>query len=262
MVANDTLHYLRIVLTKPIQKVFHAIEKQASITRFHRDPILGGHCGQKRLLSKLRSYFFWNNMRKDVAKFLKSCHECQVNKAKPKNVEPLRITPSPLKAFDIVIIDTIGPFPKTSSENMYAVTLECELTKYVVTAAMPNKEAKTLVRAIFENFILIYGPMKEIRTDMGTEYVNETMTELNKLFNIKHETSTSYRPQTVGTVEGNHRVINEYLRSYIQDCNVDWDDWLKYFTYLLPHPQFTIIVHLNSFLPKDLHYQMTFWMHI
>uniref|UniRef100_A0A1Y1L2Y9 RNA-directed DNA polymerase n=2 Tax=Photinus pyralis TaxID=7054 RepID=A0A1Y1L2Y9_PHOPY len=142
IVANDTLHNLQIVLTKPIQKVFDATEKQALITRFHRDPILGGHCGQKRMLSKLRSYFFWNSMRKDVVKFIKACHECQVNKAKPKNVEPLCITPSPLKAFDIVIIDTIGPFPKTSSGNVYAVTLECELTKYVIMQPCQIKKQK------------------------------------------------------------------------------------------------------------------------
>jgi hypothetical protein len=46
--------------------------------------------------------------------------------------------------------------------------MECELTKYLVTVPIPNKEAKTVASAIFENFILVYGPMKEIRTDMGT----------------------------------------------------------------------------------------------
>jgi transposase InsO family protein len=65
--------------------------------------------------------------------------------------------------------------------------------------------------------------MKEIRTDMGTEYINETLTELNKLFDINHMMSTPYRPQTVGTVERNHRVLNEYLRMYINDYIIDWD---------------------------------------
>jgi hypothetical protein len=44
-------------------------------------------------------------------------------------------------------------------------------------------------------------------------------------------TSTPYRPQTVGTVERNHRVLNEYLRMYINDYIIDWDTWMKYFTY-------------------------------
>jgi hypothetical protein len=230
-ITNNTLKSLKILLTKPIEKICETTKKQELITKFHRDPILGGHCGKKRLLTKLRSYYYWKNMQKDIAKFVKTCHECQVNKAKVKNIEPMCITPSPQNAFDIVIIDTIGPFIRTSSGNAYAVTMECELTKYLVTVPIPNKEAKTVANAIFENFILVYGPMKEIRTDMGTEYINETLTELNKLFDINHMTSTPYRPQTVGTVERNHRVLNEYLRMYINDYIIDWDTWMKYFTY-------------------------------
>lgn len=107
----------------------------------------------------------------------------------------------------------------------------CDLTKYLVVTPIPNKEAKTVARAIFEHFILIYGPMRQIVTDMGTEYKNELMSELCKLLKITHNTSTAYRHQTVGTIERNHRVFNEYVRAYISECLEYWEDYIKYFAF-------------------------------
>jgi hypothetical protein len=57
-ITNNTLKSLKILLTKPIEKIYEATKKQELITKFHRDPILGGHCGKKRLLTKLRSYYY------------------------------------------------------------------------------------------------------------------------------------------------------------------------------------------------------------
>lgn len=143
--------------------------------------------------------------------------------------EPMKITPTPQKPFDVVQIDTIGPFQKSFHSKEYAVTLICDLTKYLVAIPVANKEANTIARAIFEDFILIYGTPKTILTDCGTEYRNEIIRELCKLTNTQHNFSTPYHHQTLGGVERNHRVLNEYLRAY--DSNIDWDAQLKYFSY-------------------------------
>lgn len=56
----------------------------------------------------------------------------------------------------------------------------CDLTKFLVTVPVPNKMAKTIAKAIMEHFILGYGPMKQFRSDMGTEYKNELISEIYK----------------------------------------------------------------------------------
>ena len=140
-------------------------------------------------------------------------------------------TPTPPNAFDIVSIDTIGPFLRSDAGNTYAVTMQCELTKYVIITPIPNKEACTVAKAIFENFILILGPMKEIRTDMGTEYKNQLFGNLSKLLNISHKTSIPYHSQSIRGCERNHRVLNEYIRMYINVTQTDWDVWTRYFTF-------------------------------
>jgi len=39
---------------------------------------------------------------------------------------PITITDIPINAFDRVIVDTIGPLPKSDNSNEYAATLICD----------------------------------------------------------------------------------------------------------------------------------------
>lgn len=229
--GNNIMKQLTILLCNSPEIITSNAKKDELIEKFHNDPLYGGHCGQKRLLKKLKSSYTWKHMSRDVANFCKKCHKCQVNKATARHMEPFVLTPTPQKAFDIVCIDTIGPFQKSNLGNVYAVTIQCELTKYVVIQPIPNKEASTVAKAIFENFILIYGPMREIRTDLGTEYKNELFQNISKLLNISHNMSTAYHSQTIGGCERNHRVLNEFMRMYVNESGTDWDVWTRFFSF-------------------------------
>lgn len=66
---------------------------------------------------------------------------------------------------------------------------------------MPNKGAKTIAKAIFENMILIYGLKKSIKNDLETEYNNSIVEELCDLLNIKHSFSMEYHHGTLGSIE-------------------------------------------------------------
>ncbi|XP_067633073.1 retrovirus-related Pol polyprotein from transposon 412 isoform X3 [Eurosta solidaginis] len=248
--GNKILKHLEIVLTEPVETVTDEDKKQQLITIYHTDPILGGHFGSKKVYAKLRTKYYWKGMTRDIAKFVKNCEKCLLNKVKPKTKENLVLTETPCKPFDIVVIDTIGPLPQSDNGNKFAVTIICDLSKYLVTIAIPDKSAKTVASAIFENFILIYGIMKTIKTDLGTEYKNEIFSELTKLLKIEHKFSTAYHHETLGTVERNHRVFNEYLRSFLNPNFSDWDVYLKYFTFL--HNTTTNTVFDNKFSPYEL----------
>lgn len=159
------------------------------------------------------------------------------------------ITRTPQNAFDVMIIDTIGPLPTSNVGYKYAVTMICDLTKYLITAPIVNKTAKEVAKAIFENLVLVYGPVREIRTDKGTEYNNEIMTELCKLLKIEHKTSTSYHHESVGSIERNHRTLNEYIRSYIKDMS-NWNEYLSYFTFCYNTTQNSVFNH--DYSPYEL----------
>lgn len=201
------------------------------LTKFHDDPIEGGHTGISRTQSKIKRFYYWPQMTKTISKYVKTCLKCQQAKITTHTKTPLTLMPTPATAFDTVLIDTIGPLPKSEDGNEYAVTIICDLTKFLVTIPTPNKSAKTVAKAIFESFVLKYGPMKTFITDQGTEYKNSLMNELCKYMHIENLTSSAHHHQTLGTIERSHRTFNEYIRSYISVDKSDWDIWLPYFTY-------------------------------
>jgi len=230
-VATKILKNLKIIVTQPSKKVDDPEERKFLLDKFHNDLLVGGHPGQKRLYSKLRRSYHWKNMAKDVAIFVKSCDKCFLNKVKIGTREPLCLTKTPQKPFEKIVIDTIGPLEMSESGNQYSVTMICDLTKYVITGSVPNKEAKTVARAIMNNLILIYGIPREILTDLGTEYKNSILAELTEMLKISHSFATPHRHQTVGSIERNHRSFNEYLRIYLPNSGPTWDEFLKYFTF-------------------------------
>lgn len=243
------LKLLQIVIIPAAEVINDEDKKKEIMTHFHNDPIFGGHMGKKKMYAKIRSKFYWKNMSTEIAKFIQSCEICHLTKPKSKIKAPMVITPTPQSIFDTVIIDTIGPLPMSENGNLYAVTMICDFSKYLVSVAIPNKEAKTVAKAIFENFILIYGIMKEIRTDCGTEYKNQIVSELCKLLKIEHSFSLPYRHESVGSIERNHRFYNQYIRAYIEDM-IQWEEFLKYFTFcynISPHSSFN-----NRFTPYQL----------
>lgn len=229
--GQEILTFTKVALTNAIKRVVSKEEQQKLVSNYHKDELMGGHCGRNRLYAKLRSKFFWKGMSKDVASTIRTCPKCQLTKINTHTKEKMEITATPQRAFDVVIVDTIGPLSKSICGNQYAVTLMCDLTKHLTIVPIPNKEAKTVAKAIFENFILVFGVMKNMRTDLGTEYKNQIFDELGRLLKFKHDFSTPYHHQTVGTVERNHRVLNAYLRSYLIENRDDWDVYAKYFQF-------------------------------
>lgn len=130
-------------------------------------------------------------MSRDIANYVKKCPDCLLNKPKMSTKQPLKITETPQKPFDIVAIDTIGPLPETEKRYKYAMTAICELTKYLITVPLENQEAKSITRAMFEHVILVYGPVKTIKTDRGTEYMNAIVKELCEMLNRPFHTKST-----------------------------------------------------------------------
>lgn len=202
--------------------------------------MVGGHIGRNRLFFRIRAKYRWKNMSRDVRDFVKKCHKCQINKAKIRNIEPLKITETEESSLQKIVIDTLGPLKGSINGNQYALTIIDDLTKYLVMIPIANKEARTVARALMDHYILTFGPVRTILSDRGTEYVNKVSEELFQLFKISHKTSVANRHQTVGTIERTHRVFNEYMRGYLEkEC--DWETNMKYFTFCYnttPHTSF------------------------
>lgn len=229
--SNNILRYLQIKLIQSPTIVENKQMRDNLMKKFHSDELYGGHCGSKKLYAKIKDQFYWRNMTKDISNFVKNCHICKLSKPNQKTKESLELTRTPQKPFEILQIDTIGPLTKSNSGNQYAITIIDEMSKFLVIIPIANKSAKEIAKAIFEKFILTFGPMKEIKTDMGTEYRNSIISEVCQLLKINHSISTAYHHETVGAIERSHRVLNEYLRVFLNGKMNEWDVYSHYFQF-------------------------------
>ena len=57
-------------------------------------------------------------------------------------------------------------------------------TKYVQLVAIPNKEAATIAKGIFEHWICHFGVPLEIVTDQGKDFTGQMSEDLLKLLQI------------------------------------------------------------------------------
>lgn len=246
--ANNTV---QIFVYRAPMVVDNKEERIRIIGEYHLNPLLGAHSGYGKLLSKLKSKYLWRHMSKDVYNYVKNCEKCQMNKPSRKTIEELCLTETPEKAFDIISIDTVGPLPCSAEGYNYLLTIQCNLTKFVVAEPMRTKSANNVARALFESFIFIHGFFKCVKSDKGTEYCNAVFADLLKICKLEHRTSAGYRPQTIGGLERNHRTLNEYFRSYLNNQYNDWPQLIKYYVFAYnTTPNFTI----NDYTPYELVY--------
>ena len=85
------------------------------------DLSMSGHLGVNKTYSKILNHFFWPKMKQDVIEYCRSCHTCQMVGKPNQNIPnaPLKPIPAFDEPFSRILIDCVGPLPKTKSGMEY-----------------------------------------------------------------------------------------------------------------------------------------------
>lgn len=101
------IYYRKTYIDYKLSEVHKKFNKKNRNTEcIYNNPIFGRHLGYKRLLAKIKLNFNW----KAVWNGVKYVKHCQTNKMIKHTKELLAITPTAMKPFDLVVIDTIRSF--------------------------------------------------------------------------------------------------------------------------------------------------------
>ncbi|XP_059810752.1 uncharacterized protein LOC132383599 isoform X1 [Hypanus sabinus] len=134
------------------------------LTLAHSVP-LGGHQGVRKTVDKILKHFYWPGLRKDVAMFCKTCHTCQIV-GKPNQVTPIApFQPIPAfgEPFSKVIVDCVGPLPKTKTGYQYLLTIMCTSSRFPEAVPLRNIKAKTVTKALINFFLLILDYLRRYK---------------------------------------------------------------------------------------------------
>ena len=194
--------------------------------RLHHDSELGAHVGNNKMLSIMRLKYYWIGMTRDIREYVLSCPKCQEVKSTTGAIVPpltmREITPHP---FHTLVIDTVGPLPKSSGfEHLVCVT--DQYSKFVIAWPVRNLTAISLVRKFHEKIICVWGAPRRLVSDNGSAFASALFEELCKMYNIKHSLSCAYHPQTQGQTERAQKSVVTLLRAFVDVKQTNWVQYL------------------------------------
>jgi len=201
--------------------------QQRCIQECHDTPY-SGHKGVTKTLAAVQRMYWWPGMRAAVTNYVTTCASCQRNKVQGKKpigmLQPLEVPAAPWAE---VTMDFITGLPCTAMGHD-AILVFCDrLTKMVHFAACTTTVDATGSAKLFRNHVFAaHGLPVSIISDRDTRFKSEFWQALMDLLGVRHKMSSAFHPQTDGQTERVNRVLEEYLRHYVNPSHDDWDEWL------------------------------------
>jgi hypothetical protein len=125
-------------------------------------------------------------------------------------------------------IDLQGPLPETPTGHKYICVIQDYFSKRMELYALTQKTAEAVVDVLFREYIARHGVMERLHSDQGTEFDNQLMKELCRMFKIHKTRTTAYAPWSNGMVERSNKTIKAILRALSAHDREDWDELLPY----------------------------------
>jgi hypothetical protein len=179
------------------------------------------HPGVRNTLKQVSKKYFWPNMRRDVASWVRTCIPCQRAKIHKHTTAPIGTFQNPDARFDHIHIDIVGPLPYSEGKQ-YLLTAIDRFTRWPEAFPLTDISAQSCARTLCENWICRFGVPTRITTDRGTQFESALFTSLRELLGMQRIRTTAYHPPSNGIVERFHRRLKEALKCH----NATWTEAL------------------------------------
>ena len=189
-----------------------------------------GHISSERVWNLARERVYWPWMRKDIETYVNKKCKCIIDKKphckKQAQFHHIKSTsPMDLVAIDLLHLET------ASGGYEYILTIVDHFSRFVQTFALRNKEAKTVAKVLFFDFMERFGAPVRLMHDQGKEFENNLFKELEKLKGISHCRTTPYHPQGNGQCEKMNSTILSMLRTLEKSQKKNWNQYLNHITH-------------------------------
>jgi len=166
-------------------------------------------------------------MRKNVNQWYKQCPDCAQSKGPPARSHGKLtkvLTGAPL---DIIAIDILSGLPQTENSNTYLLVLRDYFTKWIESFPLPDAEASTCMRAIYDVFFLDLDYLNNYtQIKAKTSIQNNLFHELCKIAGVNKTRTSPFHPRVDGQTERANRTILQMLRATAQNDPTDWPNRL------------------------------------
>ncbi len=180
-----------------------------------------GHYSAQTTYDKLKSCWFWPNMKSEIEIYCRSCPQCLQHNPKTQLPQPLDALPLAKDFNDRVHIDLLGPLPSNEGHKYVLVMIDA-YSKFLRLTSLISKEMDVVSRAFYNDWISTFGPCKLLISDLGSEFNNSMFKTLKDRFGLTHNMSSRGHPMSNGQAEYGVKTVIRYIRRYLQGTN----EWL------------------------------------
>jgi hypothetical protein len=146
----------------------------------------------------LHSGYYWPNIFKDAAKYVRSCDSYQ-RLGRPTSFDEMPLQAQVMiEPFEKWALDFVGPIsPMSHRKNYILACMDC-VTKWVEAKALFRATENFVAEFIYEDIFTRFSVPREIVIDQGTQFTSKMMKEITEKCGIKHCKYSPYHPQANG----------------------------------------------------------------
>ena len=148
-------------------------------------------------------------MSQALLKAVANCGRCIQYEAKGQlpPMQPIICT----EPMELVHIDYVGMEVTVATNKKpivkHLLVVVDHFMRYVQAFVMKNHTAKTMARVLYNNYFSVFGFPQRLMSDQGTEFCGKVIAAMCSLLGIEKIRTTLYHPQTNGSAERVHQML-------------------------------------------------------
>ena len=189
-------------------------EKMKKARKLHRQ---FGHAPERKLTDLVRRTEKFKD--EEFADCIKQvCQECSVcEKFKRQPLRPVVGLPVGSKFNETVCMD-LKEYVHNQSWILHLI--DCA-TRYSTAKIVTTKKQEVIIQAIYESWIVYFGPPVQFLSDNGGEFSNQGFRDMCEKMNIKTKTTAAESPFSNGMCERHNLVVFETMQKVMESEHCD-----------------------------------------
>ena len=186
------------------------------------------HPGSTKMYRDLREVYWWHGMKKDIAKFVSECPNCQQVKVEHQRPGGLaQDIEIPTWKWEDVNMDFVVGLPRTRRQFDSIWVVVDRMTKSAHFLPVKTTfNAEEYARLYIQELVRLHGVPRSIISDRGTQFTSHFWKSFQRGLGTTVKLSTAFHPQTDGQAERTIQTLEDMLRACVLEFKGNWDDHL------------------------------------
>ena len=144
---------------------------------------------------------------------------------------PEMVTIGATEPMDLVHIDFVGMETTVATKKQPVVKTVLvvidHFTRFVRAFVVDDHRAETVAKTLYDKYFSVFGFPRRLMSDNAPEFVGKVITALCDILNVKQLRTSTYHPQTNGSVERAHQTLIRMVGKLDPKCKHRWPDHIS-----------------------------------